>query len=96
MALAVITMTNPHILLLDEPTNHLDIETIDALIEALNAFTGGVLVVSHDSRLLSMVCDEIFVVKDGAVTQYQDDFASYRKKLLQDMRKSHPAILFKK
>ncbi|KAA8494144.1 ABC transporter F family member 3 [Porphyridium purpureum] len=96
VALAAITMTNPHILLLDEPTNHLDIETIDALIEALNAFSGGVLVVSHDSRLLSMVCDELFIVKDGAVTSFPDDFRAYRKMLVQEMRTSHPPVVFRK
>ncbi|CAH2064136.1 unnamed protein product [Thlaspi arvense] len=69
-----ISMSKPHILLLDEPTNHLDEETIDALANTLDKFTGGVVLVSHDtSRVVSRVCDDeekgqIWVVKDGTVT----------------------------
>ncbi|KAM4072086.1 hypothetical protein ACB094_11G111000 [Castanea mollissima] len=53
-----ISMSKPHILLLDEPTNHLDMQSIDALADALDEFTGGVILVSHDSRLISRVCED--------------------------------------
>ncbi|OSX77596.1 hypothetical protein BU14_0142s0007 [Porphyra umbilicalis] len=89
VALAVITYSNPHILLLDEITNHLDIESIDALVEALNEFSGGVLVISHDARLISTVCDEIFICENGAVQRYPGDFREYRASLLASLRKAN-------
>jgi ATP-binding cassette subfamily F protein 3 len=60
---ATMALSQPHILLLDEPTNHLDIDTVDVLAKALNDFTGGVVLISHDERLLTLVCNELWEVK---------------------------------
>ena len=68
----------PHMLLLDEPTNHLDMETIDSLAVAINGWDGGLVLVSHDFRLISQVCNEIWTVADGAVTKWDGDILSYK------------------
>lgn len=60
-------LKNPHLLLLDEPTNHLDMDTIDALAEAVNNFNGGMILVSHDMRLIKQVCDELYECKNKGI-----------------------------
>lgn len=87
-----ISMSHPHILLLDEPTNHLDMQSIDALADALDEFTGGVVLVSHDSRLISRVCDDeqksqIWVVEDGTVNKYDGSFEDYKDELMAEIKK---------
>lgn len=86
-----ISMSKPHILLLDEPTNHLDMQSIDALADALDEFTGGVVLVSHDSRLISRVCDdeeksEIWVVDNGCVEKFDGSFDEYKEELQKEIR----------
>lgn len=81
VVLCMISLVNPHILLLDEPTNHLDMQCIDALGEAINAFTGGLVLVSHDFRLISMVAKEIWVCDDKSVGPWKGDIQSYKDHL---------------
>merc|ERR1719175_271731 len=71
----------PHMLLLDEPTNHLDIETIDALAEAINNFEGGIVLVSHDFRLINQVADKIWICEKQTVTKWEGDIVSYKDHL---------------
>ncbi|MHA6323571.1 ABC-F family ATP-binding cassette domain-containing protein [Roseivivax sp. CAU 1753] len=82
LSLLLATIDAPHMLILDEPTNHLDIESREALMVALNAYTGAVILVSHDMHLLSLVADRLWLVKDGGVTPFDDDLDAYRKMLL--------------
>ena len=82
LSLLLATIDAPHLLILDEPTNHLDIESREALVEALTAYSGGVILVSHDMHLLELVADRLWLVNNGRVTPYEEDLESYRKQLL--------------
>merc|ERR1711871_37600 len=79
-----ISLQNPHLLLLDEPTNAADMEMIDSMAEAINAFNGGVVVISHDFRLLSQVAEEIWVV-DRGLKVWDGDINSYKNSLKKKM-----------
>jgi ATP-binding cassette subfamily F protein 1 len=75
----------PHILLLDEPTNNLDIETIDALCDAVNEFNGGVVVVTHDQRLIEECNCNLWVVEKLGVTEWKEGFDDYKQTILQEL-----------
>ncbi|XP_045491110.1 ATP-binding cassette sub-family F member 3 [Colias croceus] len=79
VAFANMCLGNPNFLVLDEPTNHLDIETIEALGKGINKYTGGVILVSHDERLIRMVCKELWVCGGGSVKSIEGGFDEYRK-----------------
>ncbi|KAK6620399.1 hypothetical protein RUM44_006800 [Polyplax serrata] len=79
VAFARMCMTNPNFLVLDEPTNHLDIESIEALGKAIEKYTGGVILVSHDERLIRMVCKELWVCGNGNVKSIEGGFDEYKK-----------------
>ena len=81
VAFACLALTQPHILVLDEPSNHLDIEAMDALAEALNAFEGGVLMVSHDVTMLQTVCTSLWVCENGTVWKFPGDVQQYKKRI---------------
>jgi ATP-binding cassette subfamily F protein 2 len=68
----------PHILLMDEPTNHLDMEGIDALAKAINEFEGGLVLVSHDMRLISQVAKEIWICDHKTIEKYKGDIQSFK------------------
>ena len=82
LSLLLATLEAPHLLLLDEPTNHLDIESREALVEALTAYDGAVIIVSHDMHLLSLVADRLWLVSGGSVKPYEGDLDTYRASLL--------------
>lgn len=78
---AWLAMQNPHLLILDEPTNSIDLHTIDALADAINAFEGGVVVVSHDFRLLSQVAEEIWIADSQTLVRWEGDIVAYKEHL---------------
>jgi ATP-binding cassette subfamily F protein 2 len=78
---AQMALKSPHFLLLDEPTNSLDIEMIDSLADAINNFEGGVVLVSHDMRLLQQVAKEIYECDHKKVTKFRGDIMDYKKEL---------------
>ncbi|WP_170412490.1 ABC-F family ATP-binding cassette domain-containing protein [Ruegeria atlantica] len=82
LSLLLATIDAPHMLILDEPTNHLDIESREALVEALTAYSGAVVLVSHDMHLLSLVADRLWLVSDGTVKPFDGDLEAYRTMLL--------------
>ncbi|XP_076220610.1 ATP-binding cassette sub-family F member 3 isoform X3 [Nomia melanderi] len=79
VAFALMCAATPNFLVLDEPTNHLDIESIEALGKALNTCQAGVILVSHDERLIRMVCTELWVCGEGSVRCIEGGFDEYRK-----------------
>lgn len=83
---ANIALRKPHIMFLDEPTNHLDIESVDALAEALEAFPGGIVLISHDQRLITRVCTELWVMGGNKkVTIYDGEFEDYKQEIIDQM-----------
>lgn len=85
VTLAKMCMARPNFLILDEPTNHLDIETIAALGKAINAFNGGLILVSHDERLIRMVCKELWVCADGTITSLEGGIEEYKRLVLKEL-----------
>jgi ATP-binding cassette subfamily F protein 3 len=77
LALALITRDAPHMLILDEPTNHLDVDAREALVQALNAYTGAVVLVSHDRHMLALTADRLVLVDGGTATEFSGSIEDY-------------------
>jgi len=85
VALCEMALQGPHVLILDEPTNNLDLESIDALAEAINKFTGGVIVVTHDERLIRETDCQLWVVEERGIAEIDGNFDDYRQELLESL-----------
>jgi len=84
LLLSLATRNAPHLLLLDEPTNHLDMDARESLVSAINDFDGAVVLVSHDTHLVKMVADQLWVVAGGKVTPFDGDIDDYQMRLLRE------------
>ncbi|KAK9323423.1 P-loop containing nucleoside triphosphate hydrolase protein [Lipomyces orientalis] len=82
---ALLAIETPNVILLDEPTNGLDIPTIDSLAEAINAFEGGVVVVSHDFRLLDKIAKDIYVCNNKTTTRWEGSILEYKSSLAKNI-----------
>ena len=82
LALALITRDAPHLLILDEPTNHLDVDAREALVQALAAYGGAVVVVSHDRHMLEAAADRLVLVEDGHATEFAGSLDDYTDRVL--------------
>ncbi|KAF5227752.1 hypothetical protein FAUST_11564 [Fusarium austroamericanum] len=82
---ALLAIESPNMLLLDEPTNGLDIPTIDSLADAINAFSGGVIVVSHDFRLLDKIAKQILVCENQTIRTWDGPISEYKNYLRKKM-----------
>jgi len=91
VVMLLISLVNPHVLLLDEPTNHLDMQMIDALAGAINKFSGGLVLVSHDFRLIGQVAKEIWVCDKKSVGKWEGDIQSYKSHLKKQVMKKFKA-----
>jgi ATP-binding cassette subfamily F protein 3 len=78
LVLALLAWQRPHLLLLDEPTNHLDLDMRDALMLALEEYTGSVILVSHDRTLIRAVADEFWLIADGQAQLFDGDLEDYK------------------
>jgi ATP-binding cassette subfamily F protein 3 len=76
---SLIGFHKPHILVLDEPTNHLDIDSREELVRSLNAYSGAVLLISHDRALLEATTERLWLVDGGTVVNYDGTLDDYRE-----------------
>jgi len=92
VAFAALMLQKPHIMILDEPTNHLDIESVEALSTAVAKFNGGLVLVSHDARLIQEVDCDLWVVEDGTCYKFEKGFDGYRDKVLDQLDKRQEEV----
>jgi len=92
LALALVSFSQPNLLLLDEPTNHLDMDMRRALTNAMNLFTGALIVISHDRYLLSSTVESLLMVGNQSLFLFKGDLAAYRDELINASKDTDTSI----
>ncbi|WP_422343337.1 ABC-F family ATP-binding cassette domain-containing protein [Parasphingorhabdus sp.] len=90
LALALITRDAPHLLILDEPTNHLDVDAREALVHALNEYSGAVILVSHDRHMLELTADRLIMVDSGKAQEFSGTLNDYTDFVLGKNQEAKP------
>lgn len=90
LALALITRDAPHLLILDEPTNHLDVDAREALVHALNEYSGAVILVSHDRHMLELTADRLIMVDSGKAQEFSGTLTDYTDFVLGKNQEAKP------
>ena len=96
LALALITRDAPHMLILDEPTNHLDVDAREALVQALNAYEGAVVIVSHDRHMIELTADRLVLVDERTAKEFAGSLDDYTDLILKGAVKGDAPKLNKK
>merc|ERR1719187_3184822 len=98
VALAELTLSAPDVVILDEPTNNLDIESIDALGDAIKEYDGGVIIVSHDERLIRETECQLWVIEEQTINEIEGTFDDYRKEVLDQLGEEvfNPSVIANK
>merc|ERR1719199_2432094 len=92
VAFSALMLMNPHIMILAEPTNHLDIESVEALTNAIKQFNGGLVLVTHDARLITSIDCDIWVVEDGTCYKFDKGFEGYRDKVIDSLEERQAEV----
>ncbi|MEZ0495068.1 ABC-F family ATP-binding cassette domain-containing protein [Sphingomonas sp. IW22] len=91
LAIALITRDAPHLLILDEPTNHLDVDAREALVQALAAYSGAVVIVSHDRHMIELTADRLVLVDGGSAREFDGSLDDYIAFVLRGDTEAKPA-----
>ena len=79
LALAMLMLAHANLILLDEPTNHLDVESIEALEDAISAYDGTIILVSHDRALLRSLATRVWSLEDRRISDFDGGFADWEQ-----------------